>query len=66
MTTKVTVDAHAGWPVEVTTTDTYAGHEPQVSKEIVEAGQRKDFHLSSARSISFKELPSGYESVSAP
>ncbi len=51
MTTKVTVDAHAGWPVEVVT---IVG-EPDAAKsaqlEIVEPNTQRDFYIHSGMKI---------------
>lgn len=57
MTSKVTVDAHAGWPVEVTQTE--AGAEPVVT--IVEPGQVQDFYVHNGHEIHVRELVRGEE-----
>lgn len=62
MTTKVTVDAHAGWPVEVTTVDRVqiVGEESErvtESKSIVPPHTTQDFYVHSTRELHIKELP---------
>lgn len=54
MTTKVTVDAHAGWPVEVTTVDLPAGTE---RKTTVSPNTVQDFYVHSHRELHIKEMP---------
>lgn len=59
MTTKVTVDAHAGWPVSVT----YIVGEPHLSTrietEVVPPHTTRDFYIHSGMRISnIEELPS--------
>lgn len=62
MTTKVTVDAHAGWPVEVVFEDIFYAEgkptgETKPTTEIVEANSIRDFYIHSARHIvSIKEM----------
>jgi hypothetical protein len=55
MTTKVTVDAHAGWPVDVTTIDTYEGKVTR-STERVAAKKVREFYLTSNRELLFAEV----------
>lgn len=62
MTTKVTVDAHAGWPVEVTTVDRVkiVGEESdrvQEEKTTVPPHTTRDFYVHSTRELHIKELP---------
>ena len=62
MTTKVTVDAHAGWPVEVTTVDRVQveGEESErvtESKATVSPRTVQDFYVHSHRELRIKELP---------
>jgi hypothetical protein len=59
MTTKVTVDAHAGWPVQVTqisldTEGNPAGHE---TKTTVPPNTVQDFYIHSTMKIECKEMP---------
>ena len=51
MTTKVTVDAHAGWPVLVTIKDGEPTHEKHVRTEIVAPNTVRDFHIHSGMQI---------------
>lgn len=53
MTTKVTVDAHAGWDVEVTTVQLPARTE---SKDVVPANTVRDFYVYSNAELHVKEL----------
>lgn len=62
MTTKVTVDAHAGWPVEVTTIDTQQVEgeaEPRVTSNTttVSPHTTQDFYVHSHRELHIKEMP---------
>lgn len=52
MTTKVTVDAHAGWPVDVVITD--RGTAPRIER--VAPHTTRDFHIYDTRSISVIEV----------
>ena len=57
MTTKVTVDAHAGWPVQVDITDHYTGRSvPTVTVEIVPAQTERVFYIHETRSITVREM----------
>ena len=57
MTTKVTVDAHAGWPVQVEIVDQYPGDaEPQTRVEIVPANTARDFYVHSTRKLVVSEM----------
>lgn len=51
MTTKVTIDAHAGWPVLVTTKQGEAAQEKSVHTATVEPGKTRDFYIHSGCSI---------------
>lgn len=54
MTTKVTVDAHAGWPVDVVIND--KGQAPHIER--VEPHTQRDFHVYDTRSITVIEVTS--------
>lgn len=60
MTTTVTVTTHA-WPVEVTITDDYDlsvdRHVYHSETSTVPPDSKQDFHLTSTRSISYREMP---------
>lgn len=57
MTTKITVDAHAGWPVEVTATEVVAdGTRTLEWVQIVPAGTIRDFHIYDVRELTFREV----------
>ncbi len=56
MTTKVIVDAHAGWPVEVTTIDKLPGGDVE-SKTTVAPLNVQEFYVTDSREIHVKELP---------
>lgn len=56
MTTKVVVDAHAGWPVEVTTIDKLPSGDVE-SKTIVPPLNSQEFYATDSREIHVKELP---------
>ncbi len=59
MTTKVTVDAHAGWPVKVTAVDTYPpGSEPKhVELGVVPPNETREFYVTSTRQLLVTEMP---------
>lgn len=60
MTTKVTVDAHAGWPVEVTTVDRFmvdGAEKVTEAKTTVPPHTTQDFYLTSNRELHLKEMP---------
>ena len=58
MTTKVTVDAHAGWPVAVVTRNGEPGQVASFSTHLVEPGAVKDFYIHSGCSvIAVEEMP---------
>lgn len=54
MTTKVSVDAHAGWPVDVVIVD--KGQAPRIER--VEPHTKRDFYVYDTRSISVIEVTS--------
>lgn len=58
MTTKVTVDAHAGWPVKVEAIDQYPDQTEPTHSElgIVKPGEVRDFYIHSARQIVVTEM----------
>lgn len=56
MTTKITVDAHAGWPVEVYALDSYAGSVKETLLGTVQPGQVADFHATDIREIRAVEI----------
>lgn len=55
MTTKVTIDAHAGWSVQVTAVDTGTG--AALPPEIVAAGEVREFHVWQGRNLVVMEMP---------
>lgn len=57
MTTKITVDAHAGWPVRVDFLHAGTDQEYQPSVH-VPAGSQQDFHITDAMGIRITELDS--------
>lgn len=62
MTTKVTVDAHAGWPVEVTTVDRVqiegeTAERVTESTTVVPPRAVQYFYVHSHRELRIKELP---------
>lgn len=56
MTTKVEVDAHAGWPVKVEALDTLDGDVKATLLAEVPAGQVMEFHATDTRQILVTEL----------
>ena len=57
MTTKVTVDAHAGWPVSVSIMDMNRDGEWFESNfTIVPAGTKQDFHIYDTRQLLISEM----------
>lgn len=58
MTTKVTVDAHAGWPVKVEAIDQYPADAEPVTRDLgtVQPGEVREFHATSTRKIVVTEL----------
>jgi hypothetical protein len=57
MTTKVTIDAHAGWPVRVVATDRSGAGEPVRSEMTMPPNTACDFYIHSTRSLTIEELP---------
>ena len=58
ITTKVTVDAHAGWPVAVTTIDLQVdGTWRENPAQIVAPNTVQDFHVHSRRELRVREMP---------
>lgn len=59
MTSKVIVDAHAGWPIKVTAIDTYPQDaEPKhMELGIVQPGEVREFHCTNTRQIMVSEMP---------
>ena len=58
MTTKVTVDAHAGWPVLVTSICGEPNYDKEIRSEVVQPNTTKDFYIHSGmRIINIEELP---------
>lgn len=58
MTTKVTVDAHAGWPVLVVQVVGEPNAPKSIRQDVVEPNTTKDFYIHSGmRIISIEELP---------
>ncbi|SNT19226.1 hypothetical protein [Sphingopyxis indica] len=51
MTTKVTVDAHAGWPVEVTLREGEPDYQKSAHIVVVEPGGKTDFYIHSGLEI---------------
>lgn len=56
MTTKITVDAHAGRQIEVTHLDTNIVEETIALIEIVEPGEIRYFHVWEGREIRLREI----------
>jgi len=56
MTTKITVDAHAGWPVEVYALDSYKGSVRETLLGTVQPGTVQDFHATESREIRAVEV----------
>ena len=59
MTTKVTVDAHAGWPVKVEAIDTLNGKTEATDIGTVPPHEKRDFYATSTRQIVVTEMPKG-------
>lgn len=56
MTTKINVDAHAGWPVDVYALDAYAGSVKETLLGTVQPGQVMDFYATDSREIRAVEI----------
>ena len=64
MTTKVTIDAHAGWPVQVITLDGEHNFAKTAHVHIVSPRTQKDFYIHSGMNIlSVTEMKSDITSV---
>lgn len=60
MTTAVTVDAHAGWPVKVTLIDQSSdGLTQSETVQVVAANTKQTFYIWNGRDIELHELQSG-------
>jgi hypothetical protein len=58
MTTRVTVDAHAGWPVSVTMIVGENQSPKEIRNEVVQPNTTRDFYIHSGmRIINIEELP---------
>ena len=57
MTSKVIVDAHAGWPMKVTALDTFNGETKETELGTVPPGGKQEFHVTDSRKIIVEELP---------
>lgn len=58
MTTAVTIDAHAGWPISVTLISGEPSYPKKVYEEVVPANTVRIFHIHSGlRIINIEELP---------
>ena len=58
MTTKVTIDAHAGWPILVGFLRGEPNDTKRITDEIVPAGEKRDFYLHSGlKIVHIEELP---------
>lgn len=58
MTTKVTVDAHAGWPVKVVKMELAADRMSieRASEEVVPANESRDFYIHAHLKIEVEEM----------
>lgn len=67
MTTKVTVDAHAGWPVQVVSECGEQGYGKTITVDIVQPKTTRDFYIHSGlRILSVIELPLVKAEAAAP
>ena len=58
MTTKVTVDAHAGWPVKVTQVQlNQQGEKASETETTVPPNTKQDFYVHSHMELHIKEMP---------
>lgn len=58
MTTRVTVNAHAGWPIEVVTVHGEEGQTKVAAVNVVPANEEQHFYIHSGMKIlSIRELP---------
>jgi len=51
MTTKVTIDAHAGWPVKVVLSSPKATDVDDTQEEVVPANTTRDFYIHDSQNI---------------
>ena len=65
MTTRVTVDAHAGWPVEVVTIDQYGDKPATEATETVAPNTVREFYVTNSRTLRISELPRPTEGVAS-
>lgn len=65
MTTTITVDAHAGWPVDVTSIDTQNGSDSR-STERVPAYEKRNVYVYSGRELLIREVPRDGDLQMAP
>lgn len=57
MTTRVTVDTHAGWPVQVLRIEYNQRGETGRTYEVVEPNTKRDFYVHSNMKIEVAEMP---------
>lgn len=58
MTTRVTIDAHAGWPISVILVHGETSQPKTIEHQIVEPGTKKDYYLHSGLRIAgIEECP---------
>ncbi len=58
MTTRVTVDAHAGWPVLVVMVVGEPSSNKEICQEVVPANEERHFYIHSGmRIVNIEELP---------
>lgn len=57
MTSKVEVDAHAGWPMKVTAIDTFNGETKESVIATVAPGEKQVHHVTQTRKLLIEELP---------
>jgi len=65
MTTKITIDAHAGWPVDVTAIDSFEGSESRTT-ERVDPNAVRDFYATSSRKLLVEEVRRDADPVHGP
>lgn len=57
MTSKIEVDAHAGWPMKVTAIDTYNGETTETVIGTVAPGEKAVYHCTQTRKLLVEEMP---------
>lgn len=57
MTSKIEVDAHAGWPMRVTAIDTFGDETRQTVLGEVAPHEKAVFHVHDSRKLLVEELP---------